>query len=251
VTGDLSAFAAATYLRGIAVVQIPTTVVAQVDSALGGKSGVNHRIAKNLIGAFHQPRMILADVESLMTLPDREFREGFAEVIKYGAIMDAPMVADLERDIDAILSRDISVLEAVVDRSLRHKAHVVESDEREAGLRKTLNFGHTIGHAIEASAGYGKYLHGEAVAIGMIAACNISRKFAGLKDIDANRLIKLIERVGLPTAMASGWDGEDFMSALRLDKKRSEKRIEFVLIDSIGHSFTKKLGFDEILSALK
>jgi 3-dehydroquinate synthase len=251
VTGDLSAFAAATYLRGIAVVQIPTTVVAQVDSALGGKSGVNHRIAKNLIGAFHQPRMILADIESLTTLPDREFREGFAEVVKYGAIMDAPMVADLERDIDAILSRDISVLEAVVERSLRHKATVVAGDEREAGPRKTLNFGHTIGHAIEASAGYGKYLHGEAVAIGMAAACKISSKFARLPDIDSTRLIKLIGRMGLPTAMPSDWNGEDFMGALRLDKKRSEKRIEFVLIDSIGHAFTKNLGLDEILSALK
>jgi 3-dehydroquinate synthase len=251
VTGDLSAFAGATYLRGIAVVQIPTTVVAQVDSALGGKSGVNHRIAKNLIGAFHQPRMILADIESLTTLPDREFREGFAEVIKYGAIMDAPMVADLERDIDAILSRDIGILEAVVERSLRHKATVVEGDEREAGLRKTLNFGHTIGHAIEASAGYGKYLHGEAVAIGMTAACKISNKFAGLVDAEATRLVKLIERAGLPTAMITGWDGEDFMRALRLDKKRSEKRIEFVLIDSIGHAFTRNLGFDEILSALR
>ena len=167
VVGDLSAFAAATYLRGIAVVQIPTTVVAQVDSALGGKSGVNHRSAKNLIGAFHQPRMIIADVESLTTLPDREFREGFAEVIKYGAIMDAAMVSDLERDMDAILSRDMASLEAVVSARFVHKANVVESDEREGGLRKTLNFGHTIGHAIEASAGYGKYLHGEAVAIGM------------------------------------------------------------------------------------
>ena len=251
VTGDLSAFAAATYLRGIAVVQIPTTVVAQVDSALGGKSGVNHRIAKNLIGAFHQPRMILADVESLRTLPDREFRAGFAEVIKYGAIMDAPMVGDLERDIDAILSRDIGILEAVVERSLRHKSKVVQSDEREGGLRKTLNFGHTIGHAIEASAGYGKYLHGEAVAIGMTAACRISNKFAGLSDTEATRLVKLIERTGLPIAMISGWDTEDFIRALRLDKKRSEKQIEFVLIDRIGHAFIKKLGFDEIFSALK
>ncbi|HLX38852.1 MAG TPA: 3-dehydroquinate synthase, partial [Candidatus Binataceae bacterium] len=168
VTGDLAAFAAASYLRGIPLVQIPTTVVAQVDSAMGGKSGVNHRRAKNLIGAFYQPRMILADVESLSTLPEREFREGFAEVIKYGAIMDAPMIADLERDLDAILRRDLAILESIVERSLRHKAHVVENDEHEGGLRKILNFGHTIGHAIEASAGYGSYLHGEAVAIGMV-----------------------------------------------------------------------------------
>ena len=179
VTGDLGAFAAATYLRGIPVVQIPTTVVAQVDSALGGKSGVNHRLAKNLIGAFYQPRMILADVESLKTLPEREFREGLAEVIKYGAIMDEPMVGDLERDLEEILRRNAEILEEMVERSLKHKAYVVESDEREGGLRKILNFGHTIGHAIEASAGYGKYLHGEAVAIGMVSACAMSRKFAG------------------------------------------------------------------------
>ncbi|HVN28674.1 MAG TPA: 3-dehydroquinate synthase, partial [Candidatus Binataceae bacterium] len=223
VTGDLGAFAAATYLRGIAVVQIPTTVVAQVDSAMGGKSGINHRLAKNLIGAFHQPKMIVADVDTLKTLPEREFREGLAEVIKYGAIMDEPMVSDLERDMDAILRRDSVVLEAMVERSLRRKAYVVENDEREGGLRKTLNFGHTIGHAIEASAGYGKYLHGEAVAIGMVAACAISRKFAGLDERESERLVALIRRAGLPTTMDSIWRSEEFRQALRLDKKRLDK----------------------------
>jgi 3-dehydroquinate synthase len=250
VTGDLGAFAAATYLRGIPVVQIPTTVVAQVDSALGGKSGVNHRLAKNLIGAFYQPRMIVADVESLRTLPEREFREGLAEVIKYGAIMDEAMVDDLERDLDAILRRDVGILEAMVERSLKHKAYVVENDERESGLRKILNFGHTIGHAIEASSGYGKYLHGEAVAIGMVAACGISRKFADLGEGESHRLVKLIRNAGLPTSMDSQWRTEDFMLALRLDKKRIEKQIEFVLIDRLGHALTQKLPVDRILSAL-
>lgn len=250
VTGDLSAFAAATYLRGIPVVQIPTTVVAQVDSALGGKSGVNHRRAKNLIGAFYQPKMILADVESLTTLPEREFREGLAEVIKYGAIMDAPMVADLERDLDAILRRDPVVLEAMVERSLRHKAHVVENDEHEAGLRKILNFGHTIGHAIEASAGYGKYLHGEAVAVGMVAACAISRKYAGLAESESDRILNLLQKSGLPVAMGSQSRSEDFMHALRLDKKRVEMQIEFVLIDHLGHALTRKFSFEEIFSVL-
>jgi 3-dehydroquinate synthase len=250
VTGDLGAFAAATYLRGIAVVQIPTTVVAQVDSALGGKSGVNHRLAKNLIGAFYQPRMILADVESLKTLPEREFREGLAEVIKYGAIMDAPMIADLERDLDAIILREPAVLEAMVERSLRHKAYVVENDEREGGLRKILNFGHTIGHAIEASAGYGKYLHGEAVAIGMVAACAMSRKFAGLGEREANQLEELIRGAGLPTSMDTRASTEEFMRALRLDKKRVEKQIEFVLIDHLGHAFTKTVDFADIFSVL-
>jgi 3-dehydroquinate synthase len=250
VVGDLGAFAAATYLRGIAVVQIPTTVVAQVDSALGGKSGVNHRLAKNLIGAFYQPKMILADVESLATLPEREFREGLAEVIKYGAIMDEQMVSDLERDMDAILRRDAAVLEAMVERSLRHKAYVVENDEREGGLRKTLNFGHTIGHAIEASAGYGKYLHGEAVAIGMVAACRISRKFAGLAERESERLIALIRRAGLPTTMESDWRSADFMRALRLDKKRLDKDIEFILIERLGHTLIRKTPTADIFSLL-
>lgn len=250
VTGDLGAFAAATYLRGIAVVQIPTTVVAQVDSALGGKSGVNHRLAKNLIGAFYQPRMIVADVESLKTLPEREFREGLAEVIKYGAIMDEAMVGDLERDLEAILRRDVGILEAMVERSLKHKAYVVENDEHEGGLRKILNFGHTIGHAIEASAGYGQYLHGEAVAIGMVSACAMSRKFAGLAARESDRLVELIRRAGLPTSMGSQARSEDFTRALRLDKKRVEKQIEFVLIDYLGHALTQKVRFEDIFSVL-
>src|SRR6266478_5742952 len=201
VVGDLAGFAAAIYLRGVPVVQIPTTVVAQVDSALGGKTGINHRHAKNLIGAFHQPRLIVADVATLATLPAREFREGLAEVIKYGAIMDAPMIADLERDLDAILARRPGLLEQVVARSLMHKAAVVGADERESGLRKTLNFGHTIGHAIEASAGYGNYFHGEAVAIGIVAASRLSSAYAGFSADDASRILRLLERAGLPTAM--------------------------------------------------
>jgi 3-dehydroquinate synthase len=250
VIGDLGAFAAATYLRGIPVVQIPTTVVAQVDSSMGGKSGVNHRLAKNLIGAFYQPKMILADVETLKTLPEREFREGLAEVIKYGAIMDGPMVGDLERDLDAILRRDVEVLESMVERSLRHKAYVVENDEHESGLRKILNFGHTVGHAIEASAGFGKFLHGEAVAIGMVAACAMSRKFAGLPERESDRLVELILRAGLPNAMEAPVRSEDFSRALRLDKKRLEKQIEFVLIDRLGHAFTRKVPFEDIFSVL-
>ena len=250
VTGDLAAFAAATYLRGIPVVQLPTTIVAQVDSSMGGKSGVNHRLAKNLIGAFYQPKMIVADVETLKTLPEREFREGLAEVIKYGAIMDEPMIGDLERDLHAILRRQTAVLESVVERSLKHKAYVVENDEREAGLRKILNFGHTIGHAIEASSGYGKFLHGEAVAVGMVAACAISLRYAGLAAVESDRLTGLIGQAGLPTSTGEGSRGDDFGRALRLDKKRVEKHIEFVLIDRLGHAFTKKLPLEDILSVL-
>jgi len=250
VTGDLSAFAAATYLRGIPIVQIPTTVVAQVDSAMGGKSGVNHRLAKNLIGAFYQPKMILADVDTLKTLPEREFREGLAEVIKYGAIMDEQMIGELNRDLDAILQRETTVLEWMVERSLQHKAYVVEHDEHEGGLRKILNFGHTIGHAIEASAGYGKYLHGEAVAIGMVAACAISRKYAGLSEHESDALLNLIRKAGLPTSMDSHWRSDDFAQALRLDKKRLDKHIEFILIERLGHAVIRKTPIDEIFSLL-
>jgi 3-dehydroquinate synthase len=251
VVGDLAGFAAATFLRGVPLVQVPTTVVAQVDSSLGGKTAINHRHAKNLIGAFYQPRLIVADVTTLATLPDREFREGVAEVIKYGAIMDAPMIADLERDLDSILARRSDLLEQVVARSLSHKAAVVSADERESGLRKTLNFGHTVGHAIEASAGYGSYFHGEAVAIGMVAAARLSSKYAGFPADEASRLQRLIERAGLPTAMPDGWHSDDFLRALGLDKKRAAGAVEFVLLDRLGRSLTKSLLTDDIVSSLR
>jgi 3-dehydroquinate synthase len=250
VVGDLAGFGAATYLRGVPFVQIPTTVVAQVDSALGGKTGINHRHAKNLIGAFYQPRLIVADVATLTTLPVREFREGLAEVIKYGAIMDAQMIADLERGLDAILARKLELLEAVVARSLTHKAAVVSADEREDGLRKTLNFGHTIGHAIEASAGYGNYFHGEAVAIGMVAASRLSSAYAGFSADDASRIQRLLERAGLPTAMPPNWRTDEFLRALSLDKKRAAGAIEFVLLDRLGHALTRSLSVDEIVRPL-
>ena len=250
VVGDLAGLGAATYLRGLALVQVPTTVVAQVDSALGGKTGINHRHAKNLIGAFYQPRLIVADVDTLATLPEREFREGLAEVIKYGAIMDAAMVALVERSLDGILARKSEMLEEVVARSLAHKAAVVSADEHEGGLRKILNFGHTIGHAIEASAGYGKYLHGEAVAIGMVAAARLSSQYAGFSADEAARLQRLIERAGLPSAMPTGWRSEEFLRALNLDKKRTGSAVEFVLLDRLGHAVTRALSVDEILNPL-
>ncbi|MGC1399244.1 3-dehydroquinate synthase family protein, partial [Candidatus Binatus sp.] len=174
-----------------------------------------------------------------------------AEVIKYGAIMDAPMIADLERDLDSILARHSNLLEQVVARSLSHKAAVVGADERESGLRKTLNFGHTVGHAIEASAGYGSYFHGEAVAIGMVAAARLSSQYAGFSADEASRLQRLIERAGLPTAMPAGWRGENFLRALGLDKKRAAGAVEFVLLDRLGHSLTKSLSIDDIVSSLE
>jgi 3-dehydroquinate synthase len=250
VVGDLGGFAAASYLRGIAVVQVPTTLVAQVDSSLGGKTGVNHPRAKNLIGAFHQPSAVIADVSTLSTLPEREFREGLAEAIKYGAIMDAAMLTDLERDLDRILARDLAILEALVARSLRLKAAVVTADEREAGLRKILNFGHTVGHALEASAGYGTYLHGEAVAIGMAVAATLSEKFGGLGADEGSRLVRLLKRCGLPTEMPPRSRTPDFAAALRLDKKRVDSVIEFVLLQRLGKATTKQLDFDQIVAVL-
>jgi 3-dehydroquinate synthase len=248
VIGDLAGFAAATYLRGLPLIQVPTTLVAQVDSALGGKTAVNHRAAKNLIGAFYQPRLIVADTATLTTLPSREFREGLGEVIKYGAIMGAPFIAWLETAMPAILAREAAPLEAMVERSLRHKAYVVANDEREGGLRKILNFGHTLGHALEASAGYGSYLHGEAVAIGMVAAARLSVRYAGLSADEASRLERLIEAAGLPTRMPPGWENDSFLRALRLDKKRAGDAVEFVLLERLGHALTRKLTFAEILA---
>jgi 3-dehydroquinate synthase len=250
VVGDLAGFAAATYMRGVALVQIPTTMVAQVDSALGGKTAINHPRAKNLIGAFYQPRLVVADVATLESLPEREFREGLAEVIKYGAIMDVPMVEELEHGLDAIMRRDPVTLERMVARSLQHKAAIVASDTREGGLRKILNYGHTAGHALEASSGYGNFLHGEAVAIGMVAAGKLSQAFAGLGAAEAERLERLIARAGLPTAMPPGWRGEEFVRAMRLDKKRAADGVEFVLLDRLGHALTRKLSFAEILAHL-
>jgi len=248
VIGDLAGFAAASFLRGLPLVQVPTTVVAQVDSALGGKTGINHRAGKNLIGAFYQPRMIVADVALLASLPEREFREGLAEVIKYGAIMDAAMFAELERDMGAILARETGRLDEMIYRSLRHKASVVERDEREAGLRAILNFGHTVGHALEAAAGYGQYLHGEAVAIGMVVAARLSSLHAGLPANDAKRIEALLKAAGLPTAMPPGARNQSFLQALELDKKRAGKGIEFVLLDKLGQALTRRLGLEEIMA---
>jgi 3-dehydroquinate synthase len=250
VVGDIAGFAAATYLRGLPLVQIPTTMLAQVDSAIGGKTAVNHRTAKNLIGAFYQPRLVVADTATLATLPQREFREGLAEVIKYGAIMDASFISRLERSMEMILAREQRVLTEMIARSARYKAQVVASDERESGLRKILNFGHTLGHALEASSGYGTWLHGEAVAIGMVAAARLSSRYAGLDTSDAERLEILLGAAGLPTDLPSAWLSGEFVRALRLDKKRTGDGVEFVLLDRLGHAITRKLAFEEITLAL-
>ncbi|MBI3415465.1 MAG: 3-dehydroquinate synthase [Verrucomicrobia bacterium] len=239
VVGDLAGFVAATYLRSIPFVQVPTTLLAQVDSSVGGKVGVNLAAGKNLVGAFYQPRLVLCDLATLATLPPREFRAGLAEVIKYGIIYDASFFRRLEKDLPKLIQRDPTTLGAVVARCCAIKAEVVGQDETESGLRAILNFGHTIGHALEAISGYGKYLHGEAISIGQIAAAKISAKLSGLSANEVGRIENLFRRAGLPTSVRlSPAQREKLFAAMQLDKKVSGGEIKFVLAKKIGHVVT-------------
>jgi 3-dehydroquinate synthase len=235
VVGDVAGFVAATYLRGVAFVQVPTTLLAQVDSSVGGKVGVNLKAGKNLVGAFYQPRLVLCDLGTLTTLPAREFRAGLAEVIKYGIIYDRPLFARLEHDLPKLIEREPATLETVVARCCEIKAEVVGQDETESGLRAILNFGHTIGHGLEAISHYGKYLHGEAIAIGQVAAAKISAKLLGLPDPEAQRIENLFRSAGLPTKLKlSASQKAKLLAAMRLDKKVSAGEIKFVLAKRIG-----------------
>jgi 3-dehydroquinate synthase len=235
VVGDLAGFVAATYLRGVPFVQVPTTLLAQVDSSVGGKTGVNLRAGKNLIGAFYQPRLVLCDLDTLKTLPDREFRAGLAEVIKYGIIYDAKLFAQLERNLPGIMKRDQKVLAPIIARCCEIKADVVGQDEMESGLRAILNFGHTIGHAIENSAGYGKFLHGEAISIGQVAAARLSQRVLKMPGKDVERVEELFRRSGLPTHIRlNPAQRQKLFTAMRLDKKVSGGEIKFVLAKKIG-----------------
>lgn len=231
VVGDIAGFAAACYMRGVDFIQVPTTLLSQVDSSVGGKTGVNHAQGKNLIGAFHQPQVVLIDTNTLGTLPDRELAAGLAEVIKYGAICDLEFFAWLEANMAALLARDADALGYAIRRCCELKADVVSADERESGLRAILNFGHTFGHAIEHCQGYGEWLHGEAVATGMIMAARLS----GLGDADIERLASLVAAAGLPTeppAIAP----DDWFDAMGMDKKVQGKKLRFVLLDALGDS---------------
>jgi 3-dehydroquinate synthase len=235
VVGDLAGFVAATYLRGIAFVQAPTTLLAQVDSSVGGKVGVNLKAGKNLVGAFYQPRFVLCDLATLKSLPEREFRSGLAEVVKYGIIYDAPLFDRLENELPGLLRRDQQILTEVIARCCEIKAEVVRQDETETGLRAILNFGHTIGHAIEAVCGYGRYLHGEAIAIGQVAAARLSVEFGGLPPADAGRIESWFVRAGLPTNIKLGAaQRTKIIAAMRLDKKVSRGEVKFVLARRIG-----------------
>ena len=235
VVGDLAGFVAATYLRGVPLVQVPTTLLAQVDSSVGGKVGVNLAAGKNLVGAFYQPRLVLCDLETLDTLPEREFRAGLAEVIKYGIIYDAALFSRLERDMPKLLRREPKVLAEVIARCCEIKSEVVGKDEKESGLRAILNFGHTIGHALEAISHYGKYLHGEAISIGQVAAAVLSARLLGSPEADVARIIALFEAAGLPTKVdLSMVQRRNLFSAMALDKKVSDGEIKFVLARRIG-----------------
>lgn len=235
VVGDMAGFAAACYQRGIAFLQVPTTLLAQVDSAVGGKTAVNHAQGKNLIGAFHQPIAVVADTDTLVTLPDRELKAGLAEVIKYGAIMDSAFLDWLEQNMAGLLARQPEALARAIQRSCELKARVVEMDEREHGCRAILNFGHTFGHAIEALTGYGKWLHGEAVAVGMVMAADFSVTRGLLGAEDAHRLKRVLEAAGLPVT-PPGVSGSAFMQAMAHDKKVLGGRIRLVLLRRLGEA---------------
>ena len=233
VVGDMTGFAAASYMRGVPFVQVPTTLLAQVDSSVGGKTAINHPLGKNMIGAFYQPARVVCDLSTLLTLPDRELRAGLAEVIKYGPIADLALFDWLELNLPLLLTRDASALAHAVQRSCQIKADVVAQDERETGLRATLNFGHTFGHAIETGQGYGAWLHGEAVACGMVMGAALSADLGLLPDAFAQRLRRLLQCAGLPV-VAPAMALQRWFELMRVDKKATDGDIRYIVIGPPG-----------------
>ena len=246
VLGDIAGFAAATFMRGLPFIQVPTTLLAQVDSSVGGKTGVNHKDGKNLIGSFYQPRMVISDIDVLSTLPDREYKCGLAEIIKYGAIYDVDFFAWLESNMSELLNRVPKKLIYAISRSCQIKANIVGEDEFEIGKRAILNFGHTFGHALENIMGYGELLHGEAVAIGMI----IASKLSPINSLERNRLISLIKSANLPYKIELN-DENQMLDVMKTDKKVKNKKLRFVLLRSLGEAFVEEdLSEKEILDAI-
>jgi 3-dehydroquinate synthase len=233
VIGDLTGFAAATYMRGVPFVQIPTTLLAQVDSSVGGKTAINHPLGKNMIGAFYQPQSVIADTATLMSLTTRELSAGLAEVIKHGAIIDADFFQWQENNIAKLMARDDQALAYAIQRSCEIKAEVVRQDERETGLRAILNFGHTFGHAIEAGLGYGEWLHGEAVGCGMVMAADLSVRMGYMDVADRDQLIALIQAAGLPT-VAPDLGKDRWLDLMEVDKKNEGGKIKFILLKPLG-----------------
>jgi len=236
VIGDIAGFVAACYHRGVEYLQVPTTLLAQVDSAVGGKTGINHALGKNMIGAFHQPRCVVADIDTLVTLESRQVSAGIAEVLKYALIRDASFFAWLSEHMSALLARDRDTLTEVIIACCRIKAELVAADERETGDRALLNLGHTFGHAIETAAGYGEWLHGEAVAVGMVLAAEMSRRLGWLGSYEVDEIRELLVRANLPVDPPPNMTAEDFLSHMKRDKKVSDGRIRLVLLESIGRA---------------
>lgn len=251
VVGDMAGFAAACYQRGVAFIQVPTTLLAQVDSSVGGKTGINHPLGKNMIGAFHQPRAVIADTATLDTLPDRELSAGLAEVIKYGLIRDPDFFAWLEGHLDALRGRDAASLGEAIRRSCQNKAEVVAADERESGERALLNLGHTFGHAIETGTGYGNWLHGEAVGAGMCLAADLSARLGWLSPADRQRTCALIGRAGLPVTPPAEIPTGRFLELMALDKKVLEGRLRLILLRAIGKAMvTDAVDPDQLRATL-
>ncbi|MDB5742295.1 MAG: 3-dehydroquinate synthase [Polaromonas sp.] len=237
VVGDMTGFAAASYMRGVPFVQVPTTLLAQVDSSVGGKTAINHPLGKNMIGAFYQPQLVVCDLDVLQTLPDRELSAGLAEIIKYGPIADMGFFDWLENNLDALLDKEPAALAHAIRRSCEIKAWVVGQDERETGLRAILNFGHTFGHAIESGLGYGKWLHGEGVGCGMVMAAHLSQRLGRVDMAFVERLTTLIQRAGLPVkgpALSAADNAGCYLKLMRVDKKSEAGEIRFVVIDGPG-----------------
>jgi 3-dehydroquinate synthase len=239
VVGDIAGFAAAVYQRGVPFVQVPTTLLAQVDSAVGGKTAINHPMGKNMIGAFYQPQVVIADTDTLDTLPERELAAGLAEVIKYGLISDPGFFDWLEQNMDRLVARESEALAYVIEQSCRNKADVVALDEREDGARALLNFGHTFGHAIEAGTGYGSWLHGEAVAAGMVLAARLSRELGYLDDDDVARITRVLERAHLPVTPPD-LGPDRYFELMGHDKKVENGRVKFILLEEIGKAFVSE-----------
>jgi 3-dehydroquinate synthase len=249
VVGDMAGFAAACYMRGVPFVQLPTTLLAQVDSSVGGKTGINHPLGKNMVGAFYQPLRVIADLSTLDTLPDRELRAGLAEVIKYGPIADMAFLGWLEDHLDGLLARDRTALAHAIRRSCEIKAWVVGEDERESGLRAILNFGHTFGHAIEAGLGYGEWLHGEAVGCGMVMAAELSARLGTVDRSIADRVVRLVARAGLPVR-GPRLGAARYLELMRVDKKSERGEIRFVLLDGPGRATLRPAPDGEVAAVI-
>src|SRR5690554_5727935 len=249
VIGDMTGFAAACYQRGVPFIQIPTTLLSQVDSSVGGKTGINHPLGKNMVGAFHQPEVVLIDTDSLQTLPPREVSAGLAEVIKYGLIRDTVFLDWLEQTMSQLVAFDSEALAEAIFRSCACKADVVAQDERESGIRATLNLGHTFGHAIETFAGYGNWLHGEAVGTGMIMAADLSLREGTISPTDYDRIVQIILKAGLPSRPPEQMTPADFMSLMAVDKKNVDGKLRLVLLKAVGEAEVTSEASPENLKA--